>query len=133
MLRILENVEPFRTMFFQIVDTNKARGLWGQDKTAVMLRVCLWQSFALTKAPDVDAPIPRTILRDHVLEFLRGLLNPAGYCPHDHTPVLPLGAGTNVGFCAADHCWSLGSLLLIRKTELAIPRPIVALPEEIRT
>jgi hypothetical protein len=128
MLRILENVEPFRTVYLQIVNANVAHGFWSQDQTSPMLRSCLAQSFALTDAPS------STLVRDHVIDFLKGLVNPAGgYCPDDHTPVLPLGSGTLLGFCAKYHCWSLSSHLLVRKTELAIAHPIVAPPKELRT
>ena len=114
MLTILENVEPFRTMYFRNVEFNINRGVWSHDLTdESMLIACLDQSFALSDTSELVAHNSRTLLRDHVIEFLTRLLNPAGgYCPYDHTPVLSCWPW---GFCVKYHVWSLSDPLLIRK------------------
>jgi hypothetical protein len=86
MITILENVEPFKTLYRRIVDSQKAHGLgvaFAHQTDASRLRACLRQSFEFIDAFGLNARSSGTPLRDHVIRFLRGIVNPDGYCPFD--------------------------------------------------
>jgi len=118
MMTILENVEPFRTAYRRIVESHKAHGLdvaYRQDQTdASRLIACLRQSFQFIDTSVMNGHSSGTPLRDHVIQFLRGLVNPDGYCPFDGTPVLSCEPSLG-GVCAMDHWWNLSDPWLIRK------------------